>query len=196
MTPGAAAASGENSSRSTSTAEISRSIRSPIGGSGMPKGTCSPSNQPAPRPSTNRPPVAWSRTVAAFASSTGWRNVFDSTPWPTRTPGTWWTSVARSVSASRDGPGLSASRSVRWSFIQAPSQPPSSPGKRPGGVERRPVHVLRRGLERDPERHLRGLLADVPGAGRQGPAERAPLVIAPSDADETSAAYFAMTPVV
>ena len=105
-------------------------MRSPIGGSGIPNGACSPSNQPAPRPRTNRPPVTWSRTVAAFATRTGWRNVFESTACPTRMPGTWWTSAASVVTASSDAPGVSGSMSVRWSFIHAPSHPPSSPASR------------------------------------------------------------------
>ena len=53
----------------------------------------------------NRPPVAWSRTVADFASTDGWRNVIDRTPCPSHFPGTWWASVAIAVSASHDGPG-------------------------------------------------------------------------------------------
>jgi hypothetical protein len=32
--------------------------------------------------------VTWSRSVAAFATRTGWRKVFESTPWPTVRPGT------------------------------------------------------------------------------------------------------------
>ena len=52
-------------------ADSKRSNRSPIGGSGIPNGSCSPSCQPAPRPRMKRPPVTWSSTVAAFASSTG-----------------------------------------------------------------------------------------------------------------------------
>ena len=47
---------------STCTADSKRSKRSGMGGSGIPNGTCSPSCQPAPRPTMNRPPVAWSRT--------------------------------------------------------------------------------------------------------------------------------------
>ena len=44
--------------------------------------SCSGSNQPAPSPRMNRPPVAWSMTVAALASTLGWRNVADSTACP------------------------------------------------------------------------------------------------------------------
>ena len=149
-------------------------MRSPIGGSGIPNGSCSPSNQPAPSPSTNRPPVAWSMTVAAFASSTGWRNVFDSTAWPTRTPGTWWTSVASSVSASRDGPGTSGSMSVRWSFIHAPSHPPSSPARR--HVASSVAQSTRCGDVLNEIRSGIGSRCSSrrPGAGREGPAELAP----------------------
>ena len=105
---------------------LSRSIRSPIGGSGIPNGSCSPSNQPAPRPSTNRPPVAWSRTVAALASSTGWRNVFDSTAWPTRTPGHVVDERREQRERLERRPGRRPGPCpVRWSFIQAPSDTPA-----------------------------------------------------------------------
>ena len=52
----------------------------------------------------NRPPVTLSRTVAAFASSAGWRNVFESTAMPIHLPGTRWASAAAVVSDSSAGP--------------------------------------------------------------------------------------------
>ena len=75
----------------------------------------------------NRPPVAWSMTVAALASTAGWRNVFDSTACPTHLPGTRWTSAAIAVSASKLGPWRSWEMSVRWSFIQTESNTSCSP---------------------------------------------------------------------
>ena len=80
--------------------------------------------------------------------------------------------------------------------------------ERPGGIERREVRALRRCLERDPQAHRAPVLRLRFGLGlrpayrtssaRAASARRsgAPDVIAPSDADETSAAYFAITPVV
>ena len=66
--PARGVAASENSALIVPTADSNRSNRSRIGGSGIPNGTCSPSCQPAPRPRMNRPPVTWSRSVAAFAS--------------------------------------------------------------------------------------------------------------------------------
>ena len=59
---------------------------------------------------------------------------------------------------------------------------------RPGGVQGRPVDLLRGGLDadRDAARHRRSSSACV----------RPPVVTAPCDADPTSAAYFASTPPV
>src|SRR3954447_5100253 len=138
----------------------------------MPNGSCSPSYHPAPSPMTKRPPVAWSSTVADFARSTGCRNVFESTAWPTRTPGTWWTSVARSEMASSDGPGTSGSMSVRWSFIHAPSQPPCWPAS--SQVASSVAQSTRWGEVLNEIRRATAL-ADVAGAGREGPTERVPV---------------------
>ena len=73
--PSGVVAAAETIARIVSTADSNRSNRSGIGGNGIPNGACSGSNQPAPRPRMNRPPVAWSMTVADFASTDGWRNV-------------------------------------------------------------------------------------------------------------------------
>ena len=62
-----------SSPRQIAAASASRSRRRPTGGNAYPNASCSRSNQPAPRPSTARPPVAWSRAVAIFASSPGFR---------------------------------------------------------------------------------------------------------------------------
>ena len=50
--------SADHSARRTWTDDSNRSKRSGIGGIGMPIGMCSPSCQPAPMPTTNRPRVA------------------------------------------------------------------------------------------------------------------------------------------
>ena len=57
VTPSGVAASAENRALIVRTADSNRSNRSGIGGNGIPIGTCSGSNQPAPRPRMNRPPV-------------------------------------------------------------------------------------------------------------------------------------------
>ena len=90
----------------------------------------------------NRPPVAWSRTVAALASTAGCRNVADSTPCPTHLPGTRWMRAAIVVSASNDAPCRSCDTSVRWSFIQTESKMLVFADPGPGAVERRPVDRL------------------------------------------------------
>ena len=59
-------------------------MRSPKGGNGKPKLWCSSSYQPAPSPSSTRPPEMWSTVVAAFASSEGWRKVTGDTIVPSR----------------------------------------------------------------------------------------------------------------
>ena len=73
----------------------------------------------------------------------------------------------------------------------------------PGGIDRCPVDVLRRRLEPDPDGHpavitVSAKVPVVPGAPVCWSAAviRRPVVTAPSDADETSAAYLAMTPPV
>src|SRR6185369_5851537 len=75
-------------------------------------------------------------------------------------------------------------------------------GPSPGGVERRPVDVLRRGLEPDPDRHPALMTDSANTAGDPSGAPlrpraaviRRPVVTAPCEADETSAEYLAMTP--
>ena len=54
-------------------ADSSIVIRSPIGGSVIPYIACSSSCQPAPRPSTKRPPETWSMVAPDFAVSAGCR---------------------------------------------------------------------------------------------------------------------------
>ena len=58
----------------------------PLGqsGNGKPYAVCSSAFQPAPRPSSTRPPETWSAVAAAFASSEGWRNVTGETSVPSR----------------------------------------------------------------------------------------------------------------
>ena len=143
-----------------------------------------------------RPPVAWSRTVAALARTAGWRNVFESTPWPTVMPGHAVGERGERVSASQARAAALERRVgevvVHPAGIERPS---SSPAPRPRRVERRPVDVLRRGLE--PDRRSGAPSRDAALSARARSAViRGPVVTAPSDAELTSAAYLAMTPPV
>ena len=91
----------------------------PIGGRGMPNGTCSPSCQPAPRPRMKRPPSRDPGRSRPWPAPTGWRNVADRTAWPTHRPGRGGR-APRAPSAPRaPAPWRILGRcSVRWSFIQ------------------------------------------------------------------------------
>ena len=53
-------------------------------GTAKPKAVCSASCQPAPRPSSTRPPEMWSIAVTVLASTDGWRNVAGETSTPRR----------------------------------------------------------------------------------------------------------------
>ena len=68
----------------TASCSSSRSKRSPTGGKGMPKAACSCSNQPAPSPSSTRPPLIWSTPATVTASGPGSRNVAELTRVPSR----------------------------------------------------------------------------------------------------------------
>ena len=133
----------------------------------------------------NRPPVTWSRSVAALARTTGWRNVFDSTPWPSHVPGHAVGERGRAaVSDSQLGPPRSSVGSVMWSFSQADVEDVVLADPRPRRVERRPVDVLRRGLEADRDagrgspRSRSPASAGAPSAARSSPPPR------DADADE------------
>ena len=99
-----------------------------------------------------RPPVAWSMTVAALASTDGWRNVADSTAWPSHLPGTWWARRGhrRERLERRAGPlppdvgqVVVHPDAVEHVVLADP---------RPGRFERRPVDALWRGLDPDLDR--------------------------------------------
>ena len=64
----------------------SSSIRSPSGGKGKPYGACSASYQPAPIPSSTRPPEMWSTVTTLFASTGAGRKVTGETSVPRRSP--------------------------------------------------------------------------------------------------------------
>ncbi len=53
----------------------SQSKRSLASGNGMPYLRCSSSNQPAPMPSSTRPPLIWSTVATLIDSGPGWRKV-------------------------------------------------------------------------------------------------------------------------
>ena len=63
------------------------SKRSPVSGNGMPYAACSRSFQPAPRPSSTRPPLIASTCATAMASGPGSRNVTGETSVPSRRRG-------------------------------------------------------------------------------------------------------------
>ena len=83
------------------------SMRSPSGAKGKPNSACSRLNQPAPSPSSARPPEMWSTVLAALASTDGCRNVAGETIVPSR---------IRSVRAARPA-----------SVVQASSEPSAGP---------------------------------------------------------------------
>ena len=62
----------------------SRSKRSPVAGNGIPYAACSRSFQPAPSPSSTRPPLIASICATAIASGPGSRNVTGDTRVPRR----------------------------------------------------------------------------------------------------------------
>ncbi len=163
----------------------------------MPKAACSPSCQPAPRPRMKWPPVAWSMTVAALASTAGWRKVLDRTAWPIHLPGTWWARVAAQGEGLQARPGrLSQVGEVVVHPHALEDGQPAAEG--PCVAQGRPVDTLRRRLEAQADVALH----HGPAAGRSVQAGRAASrdpagtrVTAPSLAELTSAAYLAMTPV-
>ena len=67
-----------------STCSASRSNRSRRLSNGKPNARCSPSCQPAPIPSSTRPPETWSAVTTLRASTDGWRNVAGDTSVPSR----------------------------------------------------------------------------------------------------------------
>ena len=82
----------------------SRSKRSPSGGNGIAYASCSRSYQPAPRPSSTRPPDIWSTPATEIASGPGRRNVADVTSVPRRIVDVSRASPASVIQASV-GPG-------------------------------------------------------------------------------------------
>ena len=59
-------------------------MRVPSGGNGNPNASCSIWYQPAPNPTSTRPPEMWSTVVALWASTDGGRNVTGETIVPRR----------------------------------------------------------------------------------------------------------------
>ena len=158
-------------------------------------------------PRMKRPPVAWSRTVACFARTDGWRNVFESTADPDPPARALrWASAATVVSASQPGPPRGAPASVRWSATQTASVERLLAGRGEPLVERRPldprtgdalIPIETSGSRRP---HATGSATRFAAVGAVDRARRSrsrsPVVTAPLDADDTSAAYFAITPPV
>ena len=106
------------------TASSSRSRRSPKPlPKSIPNASCSRSNQPPPRPSTDRPPLIWSTVVASFAVRPGFRNVLAATSSPILArvvTAATAASVAQPSSLPSSG---SPSSDSRWSSTQRLSAP-------------------------------------------------------------------------
>ena len=92
----------------------------------MPYAGCSASNQPAPSPSSTRPPDIWSTCATATASGPGRRKVADVTSVPSRIRDVSRASPAR-VTYESVGPGSPAAPIARkWSDRKNASKPHSS----------------------------------------------------------------------
>ena len=81
------------------TASSRRSTRVPGASKRMPVWSYSARSQPAPRPSSNRPPESTSMVAASLASTAGWRKSLEKTSEPTRRR------VVASAAAVRAGTG-------------------------------------------------------------------------------------------
>ncbi len=88
----------------TASCSSRRSKRSFVGGNGIPYAECSLSYQPAPMPSSTRPPLISSMPATAIASGPGARKVAEVTSVPSLI---LLVSTARpaSVTQASDGPG-------------------------------------------------------------------------------------------
>ena len=95
-----------------SSCSSSRSKRSPTGGNGIPYAACSRSYQPAPIPSSTRPPLIASTCATEIASGPGSRNVADVTIVPSRIREVC-TASAPSVTHESVGPGSPSPPIVR-----------------------------------------------------------------------------------
>ncbi len=85
--------SAPRSSITISTASASRASRTPGGGKSIPIASYSGSYQPAPSPTSSRPPVMRSSVASAFASTVAGRNASHSTRVPNRAWATSWASA-------------------------------------------------------------------------------------------------------
>ena len=149
----------------TSSASTSRSSRSPARGIAMPSAAYSGSYQPAPSPTSRRPPLTQSSVASALASTAAGRSASSSTSVPSRTRGTARASAASVTIGSKhpslpaDPPYFARSRK-RWSESQTESAPPRSAETRvlddrlepQGPLPRHRVVVLR---QREPDLHPR-----------------------------------------
>ena len=117
----------------TASCSSSTSKRSPVSGNGMPYAACSASYQPAPRPSSTRPPLIWSTPATEIASGPGCRKVALVISVPSRI-----------VLVSRARPGQ------RDPGVARPGQPVAAHRQVVVGAEERP-EAEPLGLLRDPE---------------------------------------------
>ena len=77
-------------------------MRTGVSGNSKPWARCSPSCQPAPSPSSTRPPDTWSAVTTILASTDGCRKVAGETSVPSRMRLVRAASAARVAQASSD----------------------------------------------------------------------------------------------
>ena len=88
-------------------------MRSPSGGNGKPKRSCSACHQPVPKPTSMRPPDTWSAVSASLARTAGARNVTGETSVPSRMPSVTAAS-AQIVPQASSAPPRSGRSSTEW----------------------------------------------------------------------------------
>ncbi len=126
----------------------------------MPYASCSASNQPAPSPSSTRPPDIWSTCATAIASGPGSRKVADVTSVPSRIRDVSRASPAR-VTQESVGPG-SPARPHREEVVGAEERVETALLGRPRHPEQVVVGRPLLGLGEDPEVHAAEATVSAP----------------------------------
>ncbi len=122
----------------TSSESTSRSRRWPGRGISMPNAAYSGSYQPAPRPTSRRPPLSRSTVASAFASTDAGRSASSATSVPRRTRGTARASAASVTTGSKHLPADRVRRTSRGRGRGGPRARPNRrhPAPRPGRTRR------------------------------------------------------------
>ena len=136
---------------------------------------CSASNQPAPRPSSTRPPLIWSTWATEMASGPGSRNVAEVTSVPSRIRLVSRARPARVIQASV-GPGQAVAAHLQV-VVGAEEGVEADLLGAPGDGEQVVVGGALLGLGEDPQLHAPTLASRAPraprlGTGRSGCAHR------------------------